>query len=78
MMNGAAEAPPTIESLQAELARTQQLLALVRQQRDQALSAANDLQAQFLMLQQEREAQPPGAPLLQAGPSADEPAERSN
>lgn len=52
MNNGAAEPAPTIESLQAELARCQQLMAVFRQQRDQALSAANDLQAELVLAQQ--------------------------
>jgi hypothetical protein len=54
-MNG--NGVPTIESLSAELAHCRQLIGVIRQQRDQALSAANDLQAELVLAQQQREAQ---------------------
>lgn len=55
MINGSPpEPPPTIESLSAELVHCRQLLGVVRQQRDQALSAANDMQAELVLAQQAR------------------------
>ncbi len=46
------QAPVTMESLQRELGRANQLIQLFRQQRDNANSMANDLQIEFLFLQQ--------------------------
>jgi len=64
MMNGQDTAPPTVESLSAELVRARQLLDLFRQQRDRALAAANDLEAELAIAQQKlREAEPPATPL---------------
>lgn len=39
------EEPPTIEGLQRQVVRLQQYLEVFRQQRDQAMAAVNNLQA---------------------------------
>lgn len=58
-MNGNGITPPepapTVESLQAELARARQLIQLFRQQRDQASTLCNDLQVELAMTRQELE-----------------------
>lgn len=44
---------PTVESLQAELARARQLIQLLRQQRDQMAAMCNDLQVELAIGRQE-------------------------